>query len=131
MITAPVFRRLEEVVPEPLRAVHKRALGGFFLRQVPLTIVLFLIHVVAQNLGAFTSRPLLGAWLTALVLLPMVWPFTWLRVVAAALRAAPAAPGAVASHLRAIALLFALLALACTAAGVVLLLALFRATSSL
>jgi hypothetical protein len=131
MNTASFWRRLREVVPEPVRAVHGRALIAFFGIQVPATIVLFALHKVAQNLGAFSSRPLLGAWLTGLALLPMLWPFTWLRVAVEAARAAPAVAANIASHLRALALLFSLLALACAAAGVVYLIFLLQATSSL
>ena len=131
MNTASVWRRLRDVVPEPVCAVHSRALIAFFGIQVPVTLVLFALHKVAQNLGAFSARPLLGAWLTGLVLLPMLWPFTWLRVAAEATRAAPAVAADIASHLRALALLFSLLALACVAAGVVCLIVLLQTTLSL
>ncbi|GHU33059.1 hypothetical protein AGMMS50256_24280 [Betaproteobacteria bacterium] len=102
------MRRFRAVIPRGLAAgIGARRAELLYL---PGALVLALVHAAAKHLGAFESRPLVGAWLVAAAIFLLLWPLPWLRMGAAASRAASLSTTDLVSRLRAFALLFYILA---------------------
>jgi hypothetical protein len=105
-----VWKRAREDTPESFREVVRHEIGVFFLRQVPCSAVLWLLHFIARRLGAFESHPALGVWLLAMAFTPAVWPGPWTRVTVAAFGAGNRSDGRLASRSYAIGVVFLLMA---------------------